>query len=94
MKPEIFYVDFNEMIRPDVVLFSQNNTKNNIAGLPVKIVEGMLVLLYEDDIEENGIVDNLDASGKIIRNDSRGWGSHVKWCCKIDDKGIRHESES
>jgi len=46
-----------------------------------------------DDLDEDGQPDPLVASGTVELNTSKGWSSHVKWCVRIDDKGITRLSE-
>jgi len=53
----------------------------------------MEVTLYMDDSDEHGIPDNLIAAGVVEANLSSGWTAHVKWCCRINADGIRHQAE-
>ncbi|MDR2904773.1 MAG: hypothetical protein LBU73_02315 [Helicobacteraceae bacterium] len=88
------YVDFNEMVTGDIMLLSKEDTKIDSDGNAVSFYEGMPVSIYSDD-EESGKSDNPIADGIAIKYDlSRHpcW-SHVKWCCKINAKGIYHESD-
>lgn len=87
-------VDFNEMLDSNLVLLSAHDVKLNSCGELVSLHEGLSVTVYMEDTDENGSVDNLVAKGIVARNLSEvGWASNAKWCCKIDDHGIRHESE-
>ena len=89
------YVDFNEMLDRDLVLLSKDDTKTDSHGSVIHLSEGLPVAIYSDDLDESGKPDNLIAEGIVERNkDFTGWSSHVKWCCRIDTKGIRHESDS
>lgn len=90
-KPRI-YVDFNEMIDFDLVLLSQKDTKLNSEGVEVELSEGMGIDIYMDDEQANGFKDNLIASGIVEKNRS-GLFEITKWCCRIDENGIQHESE-
>lgn len=39
-----------------------------------------------------GDVDNLVASGVVEKNNSDAtWALHVRWCCRIDENGVRHQ---
>ena len=87
------YVDFNEMPESDLVLLSSQDSKMAINGEAVLLKEGAEVTVYMDDIDENGGVDSLVATGIIERNSNQAWGAHVKWCCRINADGIRHQSE-
>ncbi|MCV9929877.1 hypothetical protein OIU83_19610 [Flavobacterium sp. LS1R49] len=91
-KKSRIYVDFDEMIDFDLVLLSQKDTKLNSADIEVELSEGMGIDIYMDDEQANGFKDNLIASGIVERNRS-GLFEISKWCCRIDENGIQHESE-
>lgn len=93
MKRPLFYVDFNEMIDANTVLLSVEGSKVDAHGRTVQLQEGMPVSVYMDDVDENGNVDDLVANGVVEKNTQSGWSTHVKWCCRIDDNGIRPQSE-
>lgn len=91
-KPTL-HVDFNELLAPDLVLLSAADTKVDAQGRVVSLVDGLDVIVYMDDTDASGNVDNLVATGVVERNRSSGWGAHVKWCCRIGENGIQHQSE-
>lgn len=93
MNKPMFCVDFNEMLEPDLVLLSSKNTKNNSDGKLVNLIAGLQITIYENDVDEYGHPDKLVATGVVEANHSTGWSAHARWCCRIDDSGIRHESE-
>jgi hypothetical protein len=93
MRANIFEVDFNELVEPDLVLFSKEDRRPDIDGLTIMLSEGMKVSLISDDLDDDGQPDYLVADGTIVRNTSEGWSSHVKWACRIDERGIRHGSD-
>jgi hypothetical protein len=93
MTKPVFLVDFNEMLEPDLVLLAKEDTKIDSHGVVVPLKAGMEVALYMDDTGANGHPDNLVASGVVELNRSTGWSAHVKWCCRIDVNGVRHQSE-
>jgi hypothetical protein len=93
MTKPMLYVDFNEMLEPDLVLLSVNDAKIASNGAVVSLSEGLEMTIYMGDTDEHGHPDNLVATGVVEANQSTGWGAHVKWCCRIDADGIRHESE-
>ena len=92
-KPKI-PVDFNELAG-NIVLLSQSDTKADSDGNLITLHEGMWVTVYDED-EEDGQPDNLIAEGIVVLNplvkEHPAW-AHVKWCCRIDQNGIKHESE-
>lgn len=93
MAKPIFSVDFNELLEPTLVLLSKEDTKVDSLGSEISLREGLEISVYDDDTNDQGKPDNLVASGVVERNRTTGWGSHVKWCCRIDNMGIRPESE-
>ncbi|MGA2057480.1 MAG: hypothetical protein ABSG88_19485 [Bradyrhizobium sp.] len=94
MKRPQFYVDFNELIEKDLVALSATNEKLSTNGEKILLRDGMMIDVYSDDLDDNGKPDNLIASGMVERNRSLGWAKEIKWCCRIDEQGIRHKSES
>src|SRR5215472_9440831 len=87
------YVDFNEMLAPDLVLLSRHDAKPDANGEMVHLSEGLEVAIFSDDLDDQGQPDNLVAVGVIERNHDKGWSKAVKWCCRIGPEGIRHESD-
>jgi hypothetical protein len=90
----ILYVDFNEMLELNLVLLSPADEKADVHGKAVLLREGLEVTVCMDDLDSAGNIDTLVASGVVEMNRSTvSWAVHVKWCCRLDDCGIRHESE-
>lgn len=86
-------IDFNEMLEDDLCLLSKNDDKVDLKGNTIKLTDGMELDVSMEDEDENGNLDPLIASGRVELNTDGGWSSHVKWCIRIDEKGIRRESE-
>jgi len=91
-KPRL-YVDFNEMLEPDLVLLSAGDMKTDSSGTEIHLHQGLSVDIYTDDIDDQGHPDPLIASGVVEANADRGWSRRAKWCCRIDEAGIRHLSD-
>jgi hypothetical protein len=89
-----FVVDFNELLEPDLVLFSRGDLRKDSAGNEIELVAGMNVAVTMEDQDKFGQRDDLVASGVLELNTATGWASDVKWCCRIDRRGIRNRSES
>jgi len=87
-------VDFNEMPCAGEVLLSQEDSKIDSSGSLVHFHEGKEVTVYMDDCDENGNPDRLIAKGNAMRNGHGGWTAAARWLLKIDEDGIRHESET
>jgi hypothetical protein len=93
MKRPQFCVDFNELIEKNLVALSAGDEKLSITGEKILLREGLAIDVYSDDLNDRGKPDNLIASGIVERHSSAGWAKEIKWCCRIDAQGIRHESE-
>ncbi|PIF47165.1 hypothetical protein CLU96_4213 [Chryseobacterium sp. 52] len=86
------YVDFNELIDDDLVLLSQQDIKLDHKGNEITLFLGKQINVYMDDINENGVVDYLVASGTVELNNT-GLFPICKWNLRINAKGIQHESD-
>lgn len=89
MTPELdlprLYVDFNEMVAPDVVLLSRDDEKVDSGGSTIAFTEGLRVHLYMPDADETGATTNLLATGIAERNrETADWCAQVRWRCRID----------
>jgi hypothetical protein len=93
MKRPQFYVDFNELIEKDLVALSASDEKLSATGEKILLRDGLSIDVYSDDLNDKGEPDNLIASGIVERNSTLGWAKEIKWCCRIDARGIRHESQ-
>jgi hypothetical protein len=94
MQKFVFHVDFNEMLEANLVLLSAGDEKLDDQGKIVLLREGLEVTVLMEDFDVTGRVDSLVAIGVVEQNRSdASWGRHVKWCCRIDNRGIRHQSE-
>ncbi len=91
MNKPIIYVDFNEMVEPDLVLLSQGDMKTDLSGNQIFLYEGLALFVYTDNFYKDGTEEYLVAEGVAEPNTDRGWSRHAKWCCRIDENGIRHE---
>jgi hypothetical protein len=87
------YADFNELIESNLVALSKDDTRFALTGDAILLRDGLAIEVYSDDVNDKGEPDNLIASGVVERNSKTDWSSHIKWCCRIDSNGIRHESD-
>lgn len=88
-KPRLL-VDFNELLESDLILLSRDDIKHDSAGKPVLLQVGLPVGIYSDDnLDDDGRVDPIIADGVALLN-TTGLFPHVKWCCKIDKRGVRY----
>ena len=94
MNRPILYIDFNRMIDEDLCLLSSEDAVLDAEGRVTVLHEGLPITVYDDDIDNNGQIDNLVAEGVVERNKiTTGPSACVKWCCRIDENGVRHQSE-
>jgi hypothetical protein len=89
-KPKI-EVNFNELINGGMILLSQFDFREDINGNKIYMKEGLEITIFEPDYEE-GKRDDLIANGYITKCNNKLY-KKVKWCCKINKKGIKHESD-
>ena len=91
-RPRIL-VDFNELVTPNLLLLSKKDIKQDSDGNDVSLSEGIRVHVYEIDCDDDGRPAALVAEGIVELNDpaiNGHWTKAVKWCCRIDAKGIYH----
>jgi len=84
-----FKVDFNELVRDDLVLFSKSDTRMDVNDNPHTLAEGMKIEICEMDYDKHAQRDDMLAKGRVTACSLPGY-SHVKWCCQIDSDGISH----
>jgi hypothetical protein len=93
-KPRI-RVDFNELVQADVVLMSKTDLVVDSAGYRVLLTEGLPVFVYEYNHYADGTEEYLLADGTAELNDTAingEWSKAAKWCCRINELGVRDET--
>src|SRR5215510_13654550 len=84
--------DFNGVFG-GILCLSHKETCTDEKGNPVVVREGMRVLAYDEDLDENGKRDNLIATGVVERSPDWLRREGSVWCLRIDEQGVRHESD-
>ena len=84
-----FKVDFNELVRDNLLLFSQSDLRMDVNNDSHLLSEGMEIEICEMDYDERGLRDDLLAKGHVTACHLPGY-PHVKWCCRITPDGINH----
>jgi len=87
-------VDFNELVQRDLVLLSQTDKVKDSAENEITLLEGLKVFIYEFNHYDDGTKEYLLADGIAELNNTKvngEWSAAAKWCCRIDEQGIRHE---
>lgn len=84
--------DFNGLFG-ELLCVSHADTATDENGQPVMLRAGMHVTCFDLDSDEHGNRDNLLASGVI--EPAPEWLScrGSKWVLRIDERGVRHESD-
>lgn len=67
------YADFNKLDEKKRVILTCIRTKQDIARLGISFVDGMSVILYMPDCDENGISDPLEVDAVIRHDDNNDW---------------------
>jgi len=90
------WVDFNEMMDDDLVLLSKSDIKQDVNGSGIALFAGKIVQIYDEDFNDEGERDDLWAKGEVELNpyyNTNHWSARAKWCCRIDQNGIRNASD-
>lgn len=85
-------VNFNEMVRSNLVLLSKTDEVTDSSGAQVGLSDGLPVYVYEYSDYGDGEEELLVADGVAEPNDpatNGEWTAAAKWCCRIDERGIR-----
>ncbi len=86
-KPRI-KVDFNELMEKDLVLLSKTDEIEDSTGQRITLQVGKPVAIYEYNHYENGEKEYLLAEGIAVLNETQE-NPIAKWCCRINEHGIR-----
>jgi len=87
-------VDFNELIEPDLVLLSKTDIVEDSDGNSIELTTGKIISIYEFNEYVDGEKEYLLAEGIAELNNPANngeWTRIVKWCCRINHKGISVE---
>ena len=93
-KPRI-RVDFNESAAQDLVLLAKSDVVEDSEGNKIELSQGKHVSVYEYNHYSDGEKEYLLAEGIAELNDANingEWTKKAKWCCRINEEGIRVES--
>ena len=83
--------DFNGLFS-EVLCLSHKDTAVDEQGEEVKLVEGMQVTAFDEDMED-GQRDDLIATGTVERSPDWLQCRSSRWVLRIDGNGVRHESD-
>jgi hypothetical protein len=84
--------DFNGLFG-DILCLSHKETSSDAEGKEVILYEGMRVTAFDEDGDEQGNRDDLLASGTVERSPEPLRCRGSRWILRIDQNGVRHESD-
>jgi hypothetical protein len=84
--------DFNGLFG-EILCISHEDTCEDSAGNSVTLRAGMLLTVFDEDVDENGNRDDLIATGTVEPSPHWLQCKGSRWALKIDQSGVRHESD-
>jgi|SRR5215831_14928490 len=91
-KPIRIRADFNGLFS-ELLCLSHKDTCAGEDGQDVEVYEGMTVMAFDEDVDDDGKPDNLIASGTVERSPKWLRCNGSRWVLRIDQNGVRHESD-
>ena len=76
-----------------MLCLSHQETCVGADGQPVVVHDGMKVIAFDKDVDEDGNPDDLIASGTVERPPNWLSCRGSRWVLRIDDNGVQHESD-
>ena len=92
MKSTRVRADFNGLFG-NILCLSHEATCPDDAGAAVLLREGLTLTAFDQDADENGNRNDLIASGVVEPSPSGLRCNGSRWVLRIDEKGVRHESD-
>ncbi len=86
------HADFNGLFG-ELLCISHGESSSDDEGRPVTIRAGMKLTAFDEDQNEEGLRDDLIASGTVGPAPEWLRCTGSRWVLKIDEKGVRHESD-
>jgi hypothetical protein len=90
--PKRVSADFNGLFG-NILCLSHKETCFDESGAEIEVHEGMGVIAFEPDIDDAGNPDDLIAAGIVERSPEWLLCRGSRWILKIDENGVRHESD-
>lgn len=92
-KQDWVVADFNGIIDEGLLCLSHEDTCRMRAGGVVHLRAGMVLTVFDSDADEHGDPDDLFATGVVEPSPEYAQCRGSVWCLRIDEDGIRNESE-
>src|SRR5262245_35206800 len=83
--------DFNGLFG-DLLCLSHSAVARDEHGTDVRFAEGMEVVAFESDVEDDGKPCYLVAVGHVVPSPADLVHQGSRWCLQIDERGVRHVS--
>jgi hypothetical protein len=86
------YADFNGLFG-DILCLSHGESCVDENGSTVLLQSGMILTAFDEDTDEHNNRDDLIATGTVEASPSWLDCLGSKWVLRIDENGVRHESD-
>ncbi len=88
----ILQADFNGVFG-EILCLSHGDASTDVHGAIIRLETGMVVVAYAEDLDDQGIRDDVIAGG-VVEPAPEWLASHgSRWVVRIDEHGIRHQSD-
>jgi hypothetical protein len=84
--------DFNGLFG-DILCLSHHDTCRDEFGKDVELRAGLSAIAFDEDVDEHGQRDDLIASGIVEPSPTWLQCNGSRWCLRIDQFGVRHQSD-
>jgi hypothetical protein len=84
--------DYNGLFG-DILCLSHDDTCDDEFGNAVELKAGLSAIAFDEDSDEYGQRDDLFASGVVEPSPTWLQCKGSRWCLKIDEFGVRHQSD-
>lgn len=86
------WADFNGLFS-ELLCLSHGDTSTDEHGAKVTLRAGMKLTAFMEDLDEHGNRDDLIASGTVEPSPAGLRCNGSRWVLRIDEDGVRHESD-
>jgi hypothetical protein len=84
--------DFNGLFG-NILCLSHRDSEVDREGNTIVFRVGMAVMAFDEDLDKDGNRDDLIASGTVERSPDWLQCKGSRWVLRIDENGVRHESD-
>jgi hypothetical protein len=91
-KPLKVWADFNGLFG-ELLCLSHGDTSTDEHGTRIALRAGMKLTAFDQDLDDEGNRDDLVATGVVERSPRRLRCNGSRWVLRIDENGVRNESD-